>query len=78
MYIGLSYSNTQTRIFKGRFIGEITRFIYDLMAYKDNNKTGLLMLIDYKKAFDLIKQFNIQRGCRQGDPIAPLLSIIGT
>ena len=40
---------------KGRYIGENTRFIYDLMAYTESkNIPGLLMLIDFEKAFDSI------------------------
>lgn len=31
-----------------------TQGLYDLMAYKENNKPGFLRKIDYKKAFDLI------------------------
>ena len=46
-------SDTQTGFLKGRYIGENTRFIYDIMAYTEtNNIPGLLVLIDFEKAFD--------------------------
>lgn len=110
-------SDTQTGFLKGRYIGENTRIIYDLMSFTENeNIPGLLVLIDFEKAFDsvswsfiykaleyfgfgnniinwikilnkdfkasvlqcgfLSEQFKIQRGCRQGDPVAPYLFLI--
>ena len=39
----------------GRFIGESTRLVYDIMHYVDkNNLQGMLMLIDFQKAFDSV------------------------
>ena len=47
--------NAQTGFLRGRFIGERTHLIYDLLHYTDqNNIDGQLMLIDFKKAFDSI------------------------
>ena len=104
-------SKTQTGFLKHRFIGESTRLIYDLMSYaQEHNQEGLLMLIDFEKAFDSVSWrflyktldffnfgpyiqtwikilninitatvqqsgftspfFPVNRGCRQGDPIA--------
>ena len=104
-------SNTQAGFLPNRFIGECTRVVYDIMSYTERKKlNGLLILIDFEKAFDsiswnfLIKVleffyfgadiiskintlnniilatiqqcghlsqfFAVERGCRQGDPIA--------
>ena len=61
-------SPTQTGFLPGRFIGENTRLIYDLLHYtQEKNISGLLLLIDFKKAFDsvswdflykLLKEYN--------------------
>ena len=110
-------SEPQSGFISGRSIGDCTRLIYNLMSYtKKHNIPGLLMLIDFEKAFDSvswnflynvleafgfdenfinwIKLFNndikayitqcgilsqpipIERGCRQGDPIAPYLFLL--
>ena len=43
----------QTGFIKGKYIGESTRLIYDLMNHTEqNNIPGLLLLIDFEKAFD--------------------------
>ena len=101
----------------GRYIGEAIRTTYDIMDYaKQNNLAGLLLCIDFEKAYDSIsfkfiesclnyfnfgtdlikwvrillydfkavinhcgnisKSFDINRGCRQGDPIASYLFIM--
>ena len=40
---------------KGRYIGECIRTTYDVIEYaKSNNKVGLLLMIDFEKAFDSI------------------------
>jgi hypothetical protein len=41
---------------KDRFMGENTCLLYDVMHYlEENNKTGLLLLVDFEKAFDSIE-----------------------
>ena len=46
-------SHCQTGFIKGRLISESTRLVYDIMHYIDNKQLpGLLMLIDFEKAFD--------------------------
>ena len=48
-------SDTQNGFIKGRFIGENTRLLYDLMHYLEyHNMSGLLLLVDFEKAFDSI------------------------
>ena len=49
-------SDTQKCFIKGRFIGENTRLLYDLMHYlEQHNKTSLLLLVDFEKAFDSVE-----------------------
>ena len=48
-------SKTQSGFMSNRFIGENTRLIYDIIHYANCNKIpGLLMLIDFQKAFDSV------------------------
>ena len=45
----------QTGYVKGRFIGEAARSIMDVMDYtKKQNIPGILLFIDFEKAFDSI------------------------
>jgi hypothetical protein len=49
-------SQDQKGFLKGRFIGENTRLVYDTMDYlKRKSKCGLLLLIDFEKAFDSVE-----------------------
>ena len=45
----------QTGFIAGRYIGENTRLIYDIMQYtEENNIPGLLLSVDFEKAFDSV------------------------
>lgn len=58
-------SKDQTGFIKGRYIGENTRLIYDLMNFTEqNNIPGLLLLIDFEKAFDSLSWSFIQKVLR--------------
>lgn len=47
--------DTQTGFIQGRLIGENARFICDIINYTElNNILGLVMLINFEKAFDSI------------------------
>ena len=46
----------QTGFISGRFIGENTRMVYYTIEYCQSfNKKGLLMILDFSKAFDTIE-----------------------
>ena len=54
--------HNQTGYVKGRYIGENIRTISDLKEYLlAKNKTGILLLIDFEKAFDSVKWKFIQK-----------------
>ena len=54
-------SEEQKGFMKGRFIGESTGLLYDIIYQsKLHNRTGLLLLIDSEKAFDSISWKFIQ------------------
>jgi hypothetical protein len=47
---------------KDRFMGENTRLLYDLMHYlEENDMYGLLLLVDFEKAFDSIEWKFLQK-----------------
>ena len=46
---------SQSGFVPGRYIGECTRLIYDIMKFtEDSNVPGMLLSIDFEKAFDSI------------------------
>ena len=52
----------QKGFIKDRYIGENTRLMYDVMEYlKSKKKVGLLLLIDFEKAFDSIEHTFIRK-----------------
>jgi hypothetical protein len=52
----------QTGFVPGRYIGENIRLIYDLMQYTESNDIpGMLLLIDFEKAFDTVSHQFILR-----------------
>ena len=47
---------------EGRYIGEAIRSTYDIIQWaKDNHKTGIILLIDFEKAYDSISFSYIQK-----------------
>ena len=54
-------NNNQTGFLKGRFIGENIRLIDSLICYaKEQNIPGLLLFLDFEKAFDTIEWYFIR------------------
>ena len=46
---------SQKAYIPGRYIAECTRNTYDIFTYaKDKNLLGMIMLIDFEKAFDSV------------------------
>ena len=54
-YLTKLISETQTGFVSGRYIGESTRLVYDIMDFAERHDiSGQLMLIDFEKAFESI------------------------
>ena len=52
----------QSGFILGRYIGDNTRLVYDLMQFvEENNIPGLLLLIDFEKAFDSLSWSFMQK-----------------
>ena len=50
----------QTGFVKGRYIGQNVRLLNDLMEFTESNKLpGILLFIDFEKAFDTLETFGI-------------------
>ena len=55
-------SETQKWFLKGRYIGECTRLAYDLIdKLEEDDIPGLLLLIDFEKAFDTVEWSFIEK-----------------
>ena len=49
-------SQTQKVCLRGRYIGECTRLIFDLIEkMEEDDIPGLLVLLDFEKAFDTVE-----------------------
>ena len=60
-----SIHENQCGYVKGRFIGEAVRTISDILAYtNDNNRPGILLSIDFEKAFDSVSWNYINRSLK--------------
>ena len=54
-------SNDQTGFIPGRYIGETTRLIYDILHFtEEHDIPGILLLIDFEKSFDSISWMFIE------------------
>ena len=74
----------QTGFISGRYIGENSRLIYDIMEYTEQKKKkipGLLLLFDFEKAFDSVSWSFIQKVTKFfnfGDSIRKWISVFYT
>ena len=54
-------SQTQKGFLRGRYIGECVRIISDLIDKLEDDIPGLLMLVDFEKAFDTVERSFIEK-----------------
>ena len=55
-------STTQTAYIKGRYIGENTRLMYDVIEHVNNtSSSGIIMAVDFEAAFDTVS-WNFLKG----------------
>jgi hypothetical protein len=70
----------QKGFLKGRFIGENTRMVYDVLQYAHEHKIpGMILLIDFEKAFDSISWkflFNTLKFFNFGPDIIKWISVL--
>ena len=72
-------SPSQKGFLKGRYIGENTRFLYDLMKITEEKSIPwLLLLIDFEKAFDTVEWSFIDKCLKYFNFVASLRSWIKT
>ena len=58
-------SPSQAGFVKGRYIGECTRIINDIIEKsEENNQSGILLMLDFEKAFDSIEWPFIEKSLR--------------
>ena len=56
----------QKGFLKGRYIGENNRLLYDTLLYaKQHQIPGLLLMVDFEKAFDSVAWSFIERSLRK-------------
>ena len=71
-------SSDQSGFILGRYIGDNTRIVYDLMQFVDEkNIPGLLLLIDFEKAYDSLSwsfMKNVLKSCNFGPSIIKWIS----
>ena len=55
-------SSDQNGFVPGRYIGENTRLVYDIMQFADENDIpGVILMIDFEKAFDIVSWYFIDK-----------------
>ena len=61
-YVQILINKDQTGVFSGRFIGENTRLLYDIMKLTEvQDIQGMIMMCDFEKAFDSLSWSIIQK-----------------